>query len=212
MSLNELRNEIEKEAKGSVSSIRKEGSDEEKRILKEADEKAKEILKEAELEAEAIRERIRKEGDANIEMERRSILLRAREEVLEKEISKIRERIESEAKKNYEKILDDAIKRFSQIVQKKEMVVYTGKENMKILKEHGIGGEYEDIDGFVLSSKDNSVSLDATIQHMVESNIDSVKNFALNSFFGELPEARKEKEGRETPKKKTGRTKRTKGR
>ncbi len=212
MSLNELRNEIEKEAKSSVSRIRKEGSDEEKRILKEAEEKAKEILKEAELEAEAIRERIRKEGDANIEMERKSILLQAREEVLEKEISKIREKIKSEAKKNYEKIFDGAIKKFSQIVQKKDIVVCTGKENMRILKEHGIGGEYEDIDGFILSSKDNSISLDATIQHMIESNIESVKNFALDSFFGELPEAREEKEGREAPKKKAGMTKRTKGR
>ncbi len=212
MSLNELRNEIEKEAKGSVSRIRKEGSDEEKRILQEAEDKAKEILKSAALEASSIRDRIKKEGDANIEMERKAILLKAREEVLDKEMAKITEMVEAEARRSYGKIFDLAIKKFSQIVQKKDIVVRTGKENMKLLKEHGISGEYEDIEGFILSSRDNIVSLDATIPHMMEGNIESVKNFALLSFFRELPKHAEEKTVRKGASKKAKRTKKTKGR
>ncbi len=47
---------------------------------------------------------------------------------------------------------------------------------------------------------------------MLESNIDSVKNFALHAFFGEPSGTKEEKEAHNAPKKNAKKPKRRKGR
>ncbi|MDE1865910.1 MAG: hypothetical protein KGH94_04720 [Candidatus Micrarchaeota archaeon] len=169
MSLEEIRKSIDKDARTRSESIREEGASEASAIIKEAKERASEVIKTAKAEAEKEAERIRREQVSGTQIEVNSMLVNARESVLERHMPSLKKGVASRLSgKNLDKILAGAAKQFSRFSAKEHMVVRTGKSNAAAARKLGypvVSGREGEL---TLEAKDGSVSVDASPSGLAE--------------------------------------------
>lgn len=163
MSLEEIRKSIEKEAKGRADSITGDGASEAAAILKTARDSAAGILKAANAEAQKEAARIRHEQISGANMQANSMLVAAREQVLEQHIDRLKKGIAAQIEsKKLDKVIAGAAKQFAKFSAKSDMVVRTGKSDAKLVKKLG----YEYVAGregeLSIESRDGSISIDAS--------------------------------------------------
>lgn len=169
MSLEEIRRSIDKDAKARADSVEEEGAAEASAILKEAKARAGEILKAAKAEAEKEAERIKREQVSGVQIEIGTMLVNARESVLERHMPSVKKNVAARlGGKNMNKIIEGAAKQFSRFAPKDQMVVRAGKGNAAIAKKLGyqtLAGKESEL---VIESKDGSLSIDASPQGLAE--------------------------------------------
>lgn len=163
MSLDEIRKSIDAEARKSADSIKKEGEGEADAVLKAARSRAAEILKAAKSDAEREAERIRGEQISGTRMEASSMVVAAKEAVLERHMDQLRKSIALQlAAKRLDRVIAGAAKQFARFSPKGSMVVRTGKAHAALVKKLG----YEALQGkegeLSVESRDGSVSIDAS--------------------------------------------------
>ncbi len=169
MSLEEIRKSIDKEARGRADSIREEGAAEAAAILKSARASAAELLKAAKTEAGKESERIRSGQVSGAHIEISSMMVAAREAVLERHMDRLKKSISSELSgKKLDKIVAGAAKQFSRFAPKGEMVVRVGKRNAAIVKKLGYATVQGKEDQLSIESRDGSVSIDASPRGLTE--------------------------------------------
>lgn len=169
MSLEEIRKSIEREAKGRADSIHEEGASEAAAILKEAKASAADILKAAKAEAEKETERIKMERTSGAQMEANSMLVAAKEEVLERHVHSITKRVAAELSgKRLDRVVSGAARQFTRFGSKADMVVRTGKRSAAVVKKLG----YQMVSGsegeLSVESKDGTISIDASPSALAE--------------------------------------------
>jgi vacuolar-type H+-ATPase subunit E/Vma4 len=163
MSLEEIRKSIEKEAKGRADSINGEGAAEAADILKTARASASDILKAANAEAQKEMARIKHEQTSGAQMQASSMMVAAKEQVLEQHIDRLKKGIAAQIEsKKLDKVISAAAKQFAKFSAKSEMVVRAGKSDAKLVKKLG----YEYVAGregqLSIESRDGSISIDAS--------------------------------------------------
>ncbi len=207
MSLDAIKKSILSEAGARASAIDDEASSEAKRILKEADERAKSIIGRAERDAKAEAERLAKESQAGAETEASAMMLEAKGAAVERALKKVSAQVERAVSKDYsKKLLDSGLKQFKEI-SGDSPVIRTAKRNAGMLKGGKYRVEYEDIDGFILSTEDGKISLNATVQSVVGKSLDGARRLISKELFGEArkTQARAPKAKAKAPKPKKAR-------
>lgn len=185
MTLDAIKKSILSDAEAKASEIGSEATKEAHRIVKDAEERAKEIVRSAEQEAERETARLRQEAVAGAEMEASSMLLEARGEVVERVLKRVIDMVESElSKSSMQRILDMGVKQFRD-VSSGEIVIRTSRKNAALLK----GSKYEvvqdNVDGFMISTRDGKVALNATVGSIVERQADVARKLISDELFGE---------------------------
>jgi vacuolar-type H+-ATPase subunit E/Vma4 len=184
MSLDAIRKSILSDAEAKASAVDSEAAAESKRILQEAEEKAKSILKAAEHAAQAEAERRRSEARAGAETEANSIILGARGDAVERELKRVTARAEALLSRDYpRKLFDSGLKQFKDIADS-GFTIKTSKKNAGVLKGGKYNVEYADIDGFVFSTDDGTVSLNATAQSILEREKDFARGLVSSDLYG----------------------------
>lgn len=185
MTLDAIRKSILDEAEENASSMEKESSKEAERIINDAESRAKQIMKDAEKDAEREAERLRKESKAAAEIEAGSMLLQAQGEAIERAVGETMEQLAKEARKaNMRKLVEQAIREFAEASGGREIVVRAGKKYADMVKGVDARVEYDnDVDGFVLSTSDSKISLNATVESLLESQSDAARRLAYDELF-----------------------------
>ncbi|MEM3839301.1 MAG: V-type ATP synthase subunit E [Candidatus Micrarchaeaceae archaeon] len=193
MSLEAIRKSIIEEAEAKAKAERQAAEAEAAKILKEAKDRADSLLKEAEEEARREAERMRMEAEAGLETERNSAILESKGRVIEEALKHVRKEVEDRIRsEGMGKILNAALKQFSEVYQGSDFVIKTNKKNVALVKDKGTV-EAGDVDGFVLSTPDGRIALNATVASIVDNRIDGIRKMVANELFPKAIENRMEK-------------------
>ena len=186
MPLENVKRKIIEEAEEAAAKIREEGTSEAHRILSEAEEKAKEIEYLAQEEANAEARRIAKEHESAMEIETKTILAEARGLQLDRATEEVVTRIKKILEEKYlKKMLEEGIKKFSE-VHSGDPVLVTSKKNQDVagaLKKP-LDINYQDVEGFVIKSKDGSIVINVSAETIVRDSIDDIRRIVSNIFSG----------------------------
>ncbi len=184
MSLDEIRKSIEDESRSSAARIRKEAEREEGLILDEAGGKADAIIKAAKEEAEYERKRITAEHDAGVELEVNSIMLNAKEQVIESSVVDVRKEVERMLAKRSGELFKKAVAFFSKSTGSSSIKVVTNKRLASSLGIKKENLEYGDMEGFVLKSADPKAIMDLTAKSISKRYENEMRNAVSRSVFG----------------------------
>ncbi len=183
MSLDAIRKSILGEAESKVKEEQGEADAEAERIVKEAQARAKEILKRGEDAARREEERMRLEAAAGLETERNTLVIEAKGRVVEQALAQVRREVERRVRADgLERILKSGVKQFAEASGGAEYVVRTSKRNASLVKGKQ-KVEYGDVDGFILSTPDGKLSLNATVETVVEYGIDGIRRMVADELF-----------------------------
>ncbi len=184
MSLEAIRKNILAEAEEKAKAINAQASSEAGAISGEAEARAREIVKAAEEESRREVARLWKESEAGLETEKSTMITEARGAVLEKALKTVRSDAErSLAKDNMQGILKSGLRQFSSITGGNEAVIRTSRRNAHLVKGRGNRVEYGDINGFVFSTHDGKISLNATVESIVDRELDTIRKLVADEIF-----------------------------
>jgi vacuolar-type H+-ATPase subunit E/Vma4 len=186
MPLDELVDEIEKEARKSASAIRAEQKAEVDRITDDAKGRVRDLLKGGEEAAASEMARQRKRQELSVGIEKNLLLVEAREGAIERELKRTAKAVGADLGRNYlKKILEGALKDFAGSVPKGETTITTSKSNARLVEGRGYKVRYvSGVDGFILSNEDGTVTLNAEMDRIVEQNTDTIRNILAARLFG----------------------------
>ncbi len=185
MSLDAIKKSILSDAQAKASAIDSEASSESKRIVKEAEEKAKGILSRADLEAKAEADRLVKEARAGAETEANSMILEARGIAIERALKSVSSNVEKTISHEYsKKLFESGLSQFRDVSNSTPKVI-TSKKNANLLKGTKFGVEYSEIDGFIFSTDDGRIRLNASVGSVVEKSLDGARKLISKELFGE---------------------------
>ncbi len=187
MALGDIKHNIEEQAKKEAGGIREAASKEADAIISDAKERAKGILQGFDSEIEAELKRLRDESEASGELAAKNVTLTAREEVLSGEAAKIKRLLIGSIRKSqgYGKIFKDALKQAREMAPASDLVITVDKDDRSRIgnteskvETRSIGG------GLVISSKNGDISIDATVDRLIDSKSDEIRNALLEELFG----------------------------
>ncbi|MDE1860643.1 MAG: hypothetical protein KGH72_02890 [Candidatus Micrarchaeota archaeon] len=205
MTLDAIRKSIIDDAHAKAAKAESEASKEADRIIAEAEQKAKAILKKANEDADSDAERVGMEMKASSETESNSMLLEAKAQAVEHSLDDVMKLADSElTKSGMERILKAGMKQFAEISGSSDMIVKTSKKNAGLLK-NAKNVEYEDIDGFLFSTGDGKVVLNATVGSISQREADAARKLVAEELFG----ARQRERARVAPVKVAARKRKT---
>ncbi|MGI0100902.1 MAG: V-type ATP synthase subunit E [Candidatus Micrarchaeaceae archaeon] len=187
MSLTEIRAEIERDAKQQADSIIAEGRKEAELIIREATAKASEISKRQEEDTRQELAMLLLERSASAELAAREIELAARELALESEAGSIRKELALSIKADkasYKRIFSNAIKAATDVAPEHELTISASRSDAELLKDIGARIEYKDMPGgLVIQSVNRDLKIDATVEGIIERNMDYIRAALLRSMF-----------------------------
>ncbi len=183
MSLEAIRKSILGEAESKAKAEQSEASSEAEKMVKEAESKAKALLKQAEAEAKAEETRMRNEAAAGLETERNAMVIEAKGKVVEKVLDSVKGQVERNIKSsNMDRMFKAAMKQFSELGDADDAVIRTSKKNAALMKgRHNV--EYTNVDGFVISTDDGKISLNATVDALVEGKTEEIRKIVSEEVF-----------------------------
>ena len=185
MSLDAIKKSILSDAQAKASAIDSEASSESKLILKEAEEKAKGILSGADAEAKAEADRLVKEARAGAETEANSMILEARGVAIERALKSVSSNVEKTISHEYsKKLFESGLAQFREVSNSTPKVI-TNKRNANLLKGTKFAVEYSDMEGFIFSTDDGRIRLNASVGSVVEKSLDGSRKLISKELFGE---------------------------
>jgi vacuolar-type H+-ATPase subunit E/Vma4 len=195
MPLTEIRKKIEEESKKSTKSIEQETQKERDAILSDAKEKVKEIMKNADQETSQELNRLMMEQSASTDLLAREVELTARESALDDEINEVRAELIKAIRANtnlYKKIFSNAIKSIESIGPARQFTIITNKKDSALVGKTDARVEYQNISsGLIIQSQDKNISIDATLENLVDSKREEIKSVLLDSMFKPRSESKK---------------------
>lgn len=187
MALDEIKRNIEEQAKREADAIRKAAAEERDSIVREAEARLKELNQKLSAGINEELKRLREENESGIELSMKDIPLAAREEALSEEIPKVRKLLlkQLRASKHYEKLFNAAVKQAESFAPVSELVVEVDRLDKRLVEELGAKVVFKDMDGgLVVRSKNGDVGIDATLGGIIDSRMEEVKNAVLGELFG----------------------------
>ncbi len=210
MSLNDLQKKIEEQGRAEAGKVEREAKNTSGEELSKANKEAKGILAKADADIEEEARRLSKEYEANSEIARNGIILAAQEEVVEKAMKSVRKDIVREMRAKQKRIFDSAIKAAKEIDDIKDMTIFVNRRDVDMVKKLGASISFADISGGLkIQSDDKSVTIDASIDTMVDGKSDEIRSIINHTLFGagESAARNKEKTSAKAPEKKSAKKK-----
>ncbi|MGD0729110.1 MAG: hypothetical protein ABR981_03475 [Candidatus Micrarchaeaceae archaeon] len=174
MALDELTRNIEQEAKAEASRLGKEASSESSAIIENAKKLADALKKKRKEEAEVEVDNKKRDVASALEIESNEILSSAREESVDRHLPQLNAIIKKKFSAKESEIIKNALKRFSDIMPLDNAIVKIDKSNAKLVKANA-KIENASITGVVITSSDGKVKADATIESLMDSNLDAIR-------------------------------------
>lgn len=187
MALSDIKHNIEEQAKKEAGGIRESASKEGEAIIGDARERAKGILQSAERQTEEELKRLREVSEASAELAAKNITLTAREEALSGEASKIKRLLAKciRASQSYGKIFKNAIRQAREVAPPGELVITVSKADRAKLGNIESKIETKEMGGgLMISSKSGDISIDATVDKLIGSRSEEIRNALLAEMFG----------------------------
>ena len=176
MSLEALQKEIEKKGRDEAKSVENMAHKEASLIFDEAKKHAKSI--DAQVK-EAIKQevsRLQNEYAANSDLARNTILVSARDAVVDEVFEKVRKDVAQDLRERQRKIFENAAKMAKQIGPIEKMRYVINKKDSDFVKGWKGNVEFRDmVGGVIIYSEDSKVKIDASIDTMIENNADMIK-------------------------------------
>ncbi|MDE1825252.1 MAG: hypothetical protein KGH77_03250 [Candidatus Micrarchaeota archaeon] len=194
MSLHEIKERILKEAQLSADSTSEEGKNESSRILSEARERSKRIRDEAAKELALKIELMRREHGAGVEIERNNAMLLAREQVIDANLGSVRRAISTSIiRKGYDKVLRKALAAAKEISNGNDLFIVANKSLKPALEKMGYSVQLSSIEGVVIQSRNGSIKMDASVDTLLNNNMEMIKSaIAREVFGGKVPKPAKQ--------------------
>ena len=185
MPLQQIREQILKEAEEKANAIEDSGRKESDDILRDASAQAKKIHEKASAAARHWADVFIVEHEAEFKIDRHNALLSAQEEAIAANINPVIRTITSEISKSYGEIVDGAVSALekSTLMDKKDFVIRSEQKYLRLLKGSRIKTEAAK-QGVRLETADGSVSVNIAPDAIVKRNIDSIRTALVNELFG----------------------------
>ncbi|MDE1845917.1 MAG: V-type ATP synthase subunit E [Candidatus Micrarchaeota archaeon] len=186
MSLQEIKEQIVKEAHKKAGAIDEEAKSESYRITAEAKARAKTILDMARLEIAKRSHAMRMEHDAGVEIERNNLVLLAKGGVVDSSSSAVKKGIVSIVmQKHYDKIVKKALSSAKELTDNAELVIKADKESGKILAKLGYKSVPASEKGVIIQTKDGSIKIDASVHSMLSNKEELIRSKIAEALFTE---------------------------
>ena len=182
MALQDVKNDILREAREKANSIEEEAQEEANEILEEAEKEAEKIKEEAEKELDEKKETERKKIVSNARMQARQEKLQAKQEKIQEAFDGLKEELESLDTAERKKLVNNAIEEAEFDVNK----VKASEEYEGAVDERKAEFQAEDIDGFVLVSENGERSKNYSNSKIVEDLKSSYRKEVADKLFGGL--------------------------
>jgi V/A-type H+-transporting ATPase subunit E len=184
MALQDVKNDILREAREKANKIEEEAQREANEILEEAEEEAEEIKAEAKDEIEDEKEAERKKVVSNARMEARQEKLSAKQEKIQEIFSNFRQEVRDLSGDEREKLVKQAVEDAEFDVAK----VQAREDYREAVDERKIEFEEKDVDGFVLVSENGERSKNYSVDKIVDSLKSQYRKQVADKLFGEVDE------------------------
>lgn len=203
MSLQEIREQILKDAQKRANAINQEAETEVYRITSDAKAKSKMILDASKKEIAHKSEAMKKEHMAGVEIERNNLVLLAKGSLVDANSSAIKRGIVSIVMdKHYDKIVKNAIASAKDLTNGAELVIKADKESQKILVRLGYKSVLSPDKGVIIQTKDGSIKIDASVESMLSNKDEMIRSKIAEAIFSErMVPVHKEKKATAAPKK-----------
>ena len=186
MPLDEIKRNIEANARSEAESIRSSAMSESRKILDDAAESAKKLEKEYESETAKETERMRQMKVAEAEREARIRMLEATDAAVRRESKDIRSELSERLRKSdrYGMLFKEAMKKAQEVAPASELVVQMNKNDEHFIKGSGmqVQIEYANILGLIIRSKDGSMKINATLDRLVDSSMEDVMKVIMSEI------------------------------
>lgn len=183
MGLSEIRSSIERDSKKYYELERQKALSEQKIALEEAKKRSDEILSNAKDEAKKIFSRTLAEADAEIQVECNSMLALAMDSVVSGNLPHFRTlAIKELFSKHERKIILDAISSFAEVADIATSTAEGKKKALELAKGFGKKAN-SSIDGILLYDKEGGITLNASIDGIVDAKLESLKSIISRNLF-----------------------------
>ncbi len=217
MSLEALQKEIEKKGKDEARNLESLARNEASLVIDEAKKHAKRIDSET---REAIKQevkRLQNEYAANSELARNTIVVGARDAVVDEVFERMRKNLADDLREKQKKIFDNAAKIAKDLGPIEKMRYVINKKDAELVKSWKGKVEFGNlIGGVVIYSEDAKVKIDASIDTMLDNNAQNIKSIISDSIYhvrksggnvkSATPKAGSKKHGKSHARKRSGKT------
>ncbi len=184
MSLEALQKEIEKKGKDEARNLESLARNEASLVIDEAKKHAKKVDSET---REAIKQevkRLQNEYAANSELARNTILVGAKDAVVDEIFARIRKSLADDLRERQKKIFDNAAKIAKDLGPIEKMRYVINKKDAELVKSWKGKVEFGNlIGGVVIYSEDAKVKIDASIDTMLDNNAQNIKSIISDSIY-----------------------------
>jgi V/A-type H+-transporting ATPase subunit E len=184
MALQDVKNDILREAREKADRIEEEGNEEARDILAEAEDRAEEIKQEAEASVEEEKEAERKKITSNARMEARQKKLEAKQEKIQEVFDKFAEKIQDLDEDQKKDFVQSAVEDAEFDVS----LVQASEEYEGAVDQRKVDFEERDVDGFILVSEDGERSKNFSTEKIVDDFRDQYRKEVADKLFGEVDE------------------------
>ncbi len=185
MTLEAIRKSLEKEAGSKASDMEKEASAEAERIISDAKQRAKQVANEIEARAANEMEKMQMESRASADIEAGAMLLEAQGEAVERSLRNVMSALSKEiGKTDMKKLLEKGLKEFEKSYGSRGLIISVSKKNAAIAKGLGAKVEYMDDNGFVITTEDGKIALNASAESLLASEKGSARSLVYEGLFG----------------------------
>ena len=186
MSLQEIKEQIVKDARKRAGAIDEEAKTEAYRITAEAKAKAKTILEMSRQEIAKRAEAMKMEHNAGVEIERNNLVLLAKGGVVDASSGAVKKGIVSIVmQRHYDKIVKKAISSAKDLTSGAELVIKADRESQKILSKLGYKSVPSSDKGVIIQTKDGSIRIDASVESMLSNKDEMIRSKIAEALFAE---------------------------
>ncbi len=193
MPLEKLQKQILDDAKRKADEIEGEARKQAAEVVKQAKETAKGIEDEANSEIEQELAREEAEYAANAELQEQSILLGAREHVVEGLMPKLKSMTAKKLRvSGYSKLINLAVKEAHSIAPDEDLTVVIGKNDAKLVKDFGGKVRYGDFGGGVeIYTKNGAIKISAKVEDLFDDSAAAIKTELIKEAFSKIKGGKK---------------------
>ncbi|MCL5434022.1 MAG: V-type ATP synthase subunit E [Candidatus Marsarchaeota archaeon] len=195
MSLDNLKKQINEDAKKNAKKILEDATTQINNIEKETKEQIAQLENKFSESLEEEISRITNEYTSNTELLANNIIAEARSKVINEEFNKIKHALITNPRRYeiYLKIIDELINKSKQIMNGTFRIKAGKRYKTLILKKHPeLKIDEADTEGIIISSADNKITIDATIYTIISEKEELIKKLIYNDLFNvQKPENKK---------------------
>ncbi len=184
MALQDVKNDILREARDKADQIEQEGREKAQKIIKKAEKEAEEIKREKKEEIKEEKKAERKKVESNARMKARQEKLKAKQEKINEAFQNFREDIQNLEEKEKSKLVEKAVEAAEFDVAK----VQASEEFESAVDERKVDFDERDVKGFILVSEKGERSKNFSTEKIVEDFRNQYRKQVAQKLFGEVDE------------------------